>query len=492
MANQVSGLAGYNFWFEDDDGHRIKQNDELVPEGVNFTFDGLNDSTDYSNRLFVSAVDNAGNETSLVPFTGLNAETLNPTPDQLPMGAADVAAIDQIMARCRAASNPAKGQTIAIVSPKGYLYKNYGTGTGVSYHFRTASQTKAFTAQVILMQLDQGLLSLDDTLDQYYPGVKNGNIITIEQMLMMRSGVFDYQQYPNLGMNFVLNPAGAMTVEQIMAYIKGGASAFTPGTAFQYTNSNYFLLAKVAEAVDPADRPIHQIIKDDILTPLGLLNTYLQLGTGVPISPYSPGYDNGPLGLALFGQRNVTNQNPSYIWASGAMVSLVGDLIKWGQELRDGTLLSPETHNLRMNTFAFNPLTGVSRYGLNHTGPTQYGYGLGFIQVGSWFGHDGSWLGHDSTTMFEPHTGTVISIYENFQTGLPNVLAAMSTMWYEIAEYLYPYSAQAPGYGEGGPFTGGMGATVGPIAASFSGGKYTPASFPLPADLPADFIPSAP
>lgn len=492
MANQVSGLAGYNYWFEDDDGNRIKQNDALVGEGTDFTFTGLDDSTDYSARLFVSAVDNAGNETSLVPFTGLDAETLNPTPDQLPMGSADVAAIDAVMARCRAAGGVGQGQTIAVVSPKGYLYKNYGTGTGVSYHYRMASQTKTFTAQVILMQLDQGLLSLDDTLGTYYPGVRNGDIITIQQMMMMRSGVFDYQLYPNLGMNYQLNPAGAMSVEQIMAYIKGGASSFTPGTNYQYTNSNYYLLAKVAEAVDPAHRRINEIINQDVLTPLGLVNTYMQLAVGLPIAPYAKGYDNGALGLGLFGARDISNQNPAYVWASGAMISVVGDMIKWGQELRDGTLLSPETRALRRATFEQYPNLGAARYGLNFDGPPTFGYGLGFINVGSWYGIDGSWPGYDSCTMFEPHTGTVITVYQNTQTTAPHVLASLTTMWYEIAECLYPYSAKASGYATGGPMVGGMGVSLQPVGVSMGGGKYTPASFALPADLPADFVPGAP
>lgn len=483
MADQVSGLAGYNFYLDDGAGNKNRINTAPVGEGVGCPVPGLASNTDYSGLLYVSSVDMAGNESSLVAFTGLNAKTLSSTPDEEPMGSADVAAIDAIMTRCFAAG-AGPGVSIAIISPKGYLTKTYGSGTSNDGHYRIASVTKTFTGTAVLMAIDNGLLTLDDKLEDFYPGVVNGPIITIQHMLMMQSGVFDYQAYPSLGFNFTFNPQSAMSVEQIMAYIKGGASSFTPGSAYQYTNSNYYLLGKVLEAVDPTHRTYDQIIAQDIITPLELTETYCPALSDYGVkAPADVGYDNGPLGLGLFGHRNVTNQNPAYIWASGYIISTVTDIAKWTKELRDGTLLSPESQALRMTTYAEQPSGQL--YGLNYNGPPTFGYGLSSIRVGAWHGHDGSWIGYDGCCMLLPTNGTVIAVAENWQTTSPHILAALTTVWYEIAEYLYPGSARYEGYGqsEAGTMTG----TLQHVSSAVAGMSLWPNRIDLPFTLPGTF-----
>ena len=59
-------------------------------------------------------------------------------------------------------------------------------------HFRIASVSKTFTATVVLQLVDEGRLALDDTLEQYVPGIPNGSEITIRQVLQMTAGIFDF------------------------------------------------------------------------------------------------------------------------------------------------------------------------------------------------------------------------------------------------------------------------------------------------------------
>lgn len=480
MPNQVSGTAGYTF-YRVADGVDVKLNDTPIPEaadGARFTQGQLDPNADYSGVFKVAPVDKAGNEGAKVAFT-VGAHTLNPTPEQNLMSETDRAAIDNILVRCIAAG-AGPGVTAAVTSPKGHYEVSKGeASTGVNLYYRLASQTKSFLAYTIMMALDQGLMgSLDDTIDTYVDGIPNGNLMTLRHMLKMRSGIYDYTSDQTFGLQFSLNPQMAMTVEQIIAKIKAGPLMFSPpDTAYQYTNSNYYILAKAREAVDPAGRSIDKIIADDILLPLGMLNTYMQLGTGGLQSPYSPGYANNFL-LALIGivlRRDVTVQNSSLIWASGAMVSMIPDMVKWGHEMRDGTLISPELHELLRTEFVEYPC--VPRYGLAFNGPATFGYGLGRIRVGSFEGIDGSWLGHDSCTLFEPITGTVISVYENFQTSSPHVLASLSTVAYEIAEYLYPGSATQPGYMTGEPAVGGVATRIKKPRTAAAGRVVAPGDF---------------
>lgn len=478
MANRVSGLAGYNTYVKDPvTGLYTKNNTTPVADLAQYTFTNLLPNTDYSTLLFWTSVDNDGNESAKNPYTpAASMKTLNPTPQQSPMSTTDVAALTALVQKCMA-SDSATGVTVSIVGPKGYWTQSFGSGTGNTSSFLIASQTKTFTGTVILMMLDKGLIaSLDDPLSKYLPGYPVDP--TIRQIMMMQSGIYDYEQNSSLAQNFTITPTSAMTVDQIIAMIKasaaGNVSVFTPGTKYFYTNSNYYVLAKIAESLDPTKRTIDQIITQDIFGPLGMLNTRFRTATGTPPSPYAAGQDFNPI-LAIFGlavRRDVSSQNPAFIWAAGAIDSVISDMVKWGAELRDGTLLSPASHQLRMTTFSQQPQTPT--YGLNHTGPPTFGYGLGFVQVGSWFGHDGSWLGYDSCTMFEPVTGTIISVYENFQTA---GLLALATIWYELAEYLYPNSANQPGYMTGSAASGSAGLSLHKLSTDAEGSVYDVGSF---------------
>lgn len=488
MPSVVSGLAGYNF-YQLISAVWTKINTTPVADNVGFTEPGLLSNTDYTGQFGWTSVDKAGNETwPPTPFT-TGAQTLNPNPATSPMNTTDKAAIDAIVAKCLAAG-AGPGVTVGITSPKGYYSKSYGSGTTNDDHYLTASQTKPFTGTAVLRAVDAGLISLSAKLSTYLPGYPTGaNDPTIQQMMMMQSGLYDYELANTGGLfglgliglaqEFTLNPTMAFTVDQIIAIIKGGGSMFVPGTSYYYTNSNYYVLAKVVESVDPTHRTIDQIIKQDILTPLGMVNTSFRLNTGPPPSPYAIGYEYNPI-ESIFGilsLQDVSSQNPSFVWAAGAIDSVISDMLLWGKELRDGTLLSPTLRNLRATTFAAQPNSGAARFGLNFDGPPTFGYGLGYINIGSWFGHDGSWLGYDSCTMTLPINGTVITVYENFQTSSPHVLAALTTIWYEIAEYLYPSSAKQPGYMSGSAAAGTITTTFKKMQTSVNTGAVAPGVF---------------
>jgi D-alanyl-D-alanine carboxypeptidase len=61
-------------------------------------------------------------------------------------------------------------------------------------HHRVGSVTKTFTATLLLKAAEEGLLSLDDTIDQYINGVPNGDKITLHQMSDMTSGIASYTE----------------------------------------------------------------------------------------------------------------------------------------------------------------------------------------------------------------------------------------------------------------------------------------------------------
>ncbi|WQY91147.1 minor tail protein [Mycobacterium phage Benzema] len=475
MANDVSGLAGYLFYL-DDSTAPLNPEPFLPSSGLPYPIRGLDANTDYSNRIYVTAIDNAGNETDPIPLeealdelSPFPASTLSPTPEQSPMNSTRTTAIDNIIKRCIAAG-AGPGVTVGITSPWGYYLGSFGEGTGVDRHFLMGSQTKSFLSWAVMMAIDEGRLSLDTTINDILDTPWSTNP-TIQQLMMMRSGMYNYQSDSAFGLQVVMNPAMSYSLQQMIAKSRNGAKQFEPGEKYDYNNGNSFALALMLEETDPEGRKIHEIIKQDILDPLDLVNTNFPTVTSGPPAPSATLYSWNFL-LSLIGiklRQNVTVQNPNITWAAGCMTSVVGDMLKWGKELRDCTLLSPESAELIHTTHIMYP---SAPYGLNKDGATEFGYGLhGHIKVGSWRGSDGSWIGCDSATMYEPTTGTIITVYENFQT--PGLLS-LATVWHECAEYLMPGSATYPGYQTGENAAGTIGTSLKKLGTLSEGAVFAP------------------
>jgi D-alanyl-D-alanine carboxypeptidase len=131
-----------------------------------------------------------------------------------------------------------------------------GTGTaGVSLpiqstdHFRIGSQTKTFTAAVVLQLVDEGKVSLDAPIEGYLPGVVDGNgydgsTITVRELLQHTSGI-----PTNNSPNPQANPDGSYTLAALARDGLSHAPASAPGIAWAYSNTNYEILGMLIEQV---------------------------------------------------------------------------------------------------------------------------------------------------------------------------------------------------------------------------------------------------
>lgn len=406
-------VIGYNFYR---DG--VKVNENLWPD-TTFTYAGLASNADYS--LTATAVDAAGNESEL--STVLVASTTESPDSGVEMSDADKAAIDAIVTE---AQGSIPGVILSVSGPKGQYKKAYGTtpptggflGIGASSrplttddHFRMGSITKMFTGMAALQQVDAGLLSLDDTLEQYIPGVPNGTIITIEQLLSMRSGVYNYTGDLLVLLMIVLAPTSGFSTQQAIDMIRSHPSAFNPGTSYAYNNSNAILVGEIVATV--TGRPIETVIQEDIFDPLGMTESEWPTGNGVQEPAAS-----------------ISQFNPAFAGAAGALTTTITDLTRFARAVRDGELLSTDMWDLWVNKF-YGP------YPTNlETVPRNIGYGY-FIQcLGNWIGHDGSVAGTAAGLLIDPGSGTVVTVSVNTADGT----TAYHKICRNILAYLYPDS----------------------------------------------------
>jgi len=136
--------------------------------------------------------------------------------------------------------------------------------TATRYKIRSISKT--FTATMILQLVEEEQLSLDHRLNEFYPEVKNAELITIQHLLQHRTGIQDYLL--SIEASDLITP---QSKEELLARIITGPSVFAPDSKYEYSNSNYALLGWILE--DITGKSYAELLAERITTPLGLSST---------------------------------------------------------------------------------------------------------------------------------------------------------------------------------------------------------------------------
>lgn len=130
--------------------------------------------------------------------------------------------------------------------------------------YRIGSISKTFTAVVIMQLIEDKKLKLDTPLSKFYPQIKNAKKITIEHLLLHRSGIFNITNSEDY---FDWNTY-KISEDDMLEKIKEKGVVFQPGTQFSYSNSGYILLTYIAEKV--TGKSFAELVLMDICIPCGL------------------------------------------------------------------------------------------------------------------------------------------------------------------------------------------------------------------------------
>jgi CubicO group peptidase (beta-lactamase class C family) len=222
-------------------------------------------------------------------------------------------------------------------------------------NFRMASVSKQFTATAVLMLVDQGKLSLDDTLDKFFPGgPKYWEKITVKHLLTHTSGIPDYEELIPEGTTLQLDD---LDVVQMLMETK--EPLFAPDEKWQYSNSAFVLLGMIVEVA--AKKPFQQFMADEVFTPLKMDDTVVfQRGLN-EVKRRAFGYQwNAEKEAWIRADQSVTSATRG----DGCVYTSLDDYRKWLRGHLEHKLLSEKSH-LAM----FSPQVKTDR-GENH-----YGYG---------------------------------------------------------------------------------------------------------------------
>lgn len=202
--------------------------------------------------------------------------------------------------------------------------------------FRVGSITKTFVAAVVLQLADEGRLALDGPVADVLPGLlPHGGAVTVRQVLGHTSGLADYTADPSVfegaRQNRVFRP------DELVALVAALPLRFAPGSAFEYSNTNYAVAGLLVERA--TGNTLGDELERRIFGPLGLGHTSFPTTNADISGVHALGYVLPGPGHALL---DVTSLNPSHAWAAGAVVSNAADVARFFRALLDGEVLSPE------------------------------------------------------------------------------------------------------------------------------------------------------
>lgn len=198
--------------------------------------------------------------------------------------------------------------------------------------FRVASLTKTFTSVLIFQLIEEKKLTPETKLSKFFPQIANADRITVEHMLLHRSGIHnfsldaDYQQWKTR----------PHTRKEVLARFATYRPEFNPGEKEVYSNTAYVLLGYIIESLTGSTYA--KQLNKRIVKKLGLKNTYV----GGPIDPgkneaFSYTFADGKWQQVL----SVTDLSNSA--GAGALVSTTADLNAFMAALFDKRLISEES-----------------------------------------------------------------------------------------------------------------------------------------------------
>jgi len=292
--------------------------------------------------------------------------------------------------------------------------------------FQIGSNTKAFTA-VMLLQLEaEGTLRIDDHLGRWLPQYPAWKDMSIRNLLDMTTRIPTYDDTPEFISALGSGPDTDWTPAELVAFSYPAVGPAPPrGPGWVYSNTNYIMAQMIVEKAT-GDTYTNELTRR-LLGPLGLRATYYSPSHYPPavMARLVAGYyfnDDPSLrpAASLIG-RDVSALSLSWAQGAGGMVSTMEDLTTWVRALYEGPALAPAQRRELLRIVSTN--TGAPIVTTTLRDPR--GFGLGVAQVTTaetgtvWF-YEGETLGYRVLYAYVPTTGTIIAVGLNSQpTSIP-------------------------------------------------------------------------
>lgn len=242
---------------------------------------------------------------------------------------------------------------------------NDGTPITQNTPMPVGSVSKQFCAAAIMLLQEDGKLSVEDTLDKYYPEYKEGSRISLHNMLSMRSGIsnLDNTLSPE---DFSMEHTDAENTKALLDWAFNHELVYEPGEVYDYSNTNFIILANIVEQV--SGKTYIDFVRERVFEPLGMNHTgfIFELKDN---PDWAKGFQCDPKELS-------PGIEPGFAKGAGDVISTAADMTRWMNALQSGEAVSAESYKAMT--------TDQSK--------SAYGYGLSLEMVDG-IGHFGN-IGH--------------------------------------------------------------------------------------------------
>ena len=291
------------------------------------------------------------------------------------------------------------GTTVGVALGKGDL--ETGQAPPLDGEVRIGSNTKTMVAVIVMQLVEEGKVALDEPVETYLPGLLkgegiDGSKITVRQLLQHTSGLPEYIDTVVAEKDVFEIRNDYYSPRDLLDVALAKPAQFEPGAKFTYTSTNYIVLGLLIEKV--TKRTITEQIDQRIAKPLGLVHTYLPApGDRTIHGDHPKGYHrNAPTEQ----WRDITDMDPSWAWAAGAVISTPSELNTFMQKILDGPLVSAESLAEMQKTVPMDS-------------DGSYNYGLGLVATslscGTAWDHGGTVPGYRTRSMVGPD-GSAVTI----------------------------------------------------------------------------------
>lgn len=289
----------------------------------------------------------------------------------------------------------------AAVAHRGDLLWSAGVGTAdlddpsvplsVDTQFLIASNTKTFTAAMVMQLRDEGRLGLDDLVDDLLPGSAQPGV-TVRRLLTHSSGMQREPVTAEFWDTLQVPPT-----DRFVADWNATERVLEPHAAWHYSNLGYLVLGEIVAHAD--GRSWAESLQARLLDPLGLRDTTLRLRPPSAGLYYLPPFTDAPVAEpVLF---------TGILAAAGGLASTAADLVRW-----HAFLLDPDESVLRRDTVTEMLEPQVVR-DQDFTGAQGLGFAIARRDGRTWFGHTGGAPGGITGAFSDRESGVTAVVLMN-------------------------------------------------------------------------------
>lgn len=296
-------------------------------------------SRNFINLVFVFAFSFGFAENPLLANLKVDSKTITEGISYYDTSVSPYKELSEVLDRVNIGAKNSKFNGTILIGYKGkVIYENafgdadrsMGLKNTLDTPTQVASITKTFTGTAVAWLQEKGILNIKDPVQKYLWEFPYSNI-TIEHLLAHQSGLPDYLKFSGRYWNSSEPMYNEEVLKQFSTYKFG--LRFTPGTKFDYSNSNYAILALVMEKV--TSMAYKDFMSKYIFKPLNMDNTFVYDPNDEPQFKFAKSYN------ANFTIWKNTHQDGVY--GDKGIYTTAEDLFKWDQALYNNDFVSEST-----------------------------------------------------------------------------------------------------------------------------------------------------